>query len=272
MKRLALLSTVLFLTAGVAFAVESGSVPTSEIPEVKQVTGKGDQVLETSYYPMFEVESGDYDEECLTMLKKLENKTITTKIDGRGARHHWYDIDGDGEPGDHEFINDAIAIKPIPLEDLEQTVKILPAHRKTAKILVFWTVRVVGQCLPLLITGDICDYYNAETKFTCKANDVKTYVSINGVLKDKNPCTLQIPEMTGGSDESAMYDPTITGTYVISRDDFPAASGRPQDNAFPDQVNIKIYWQNSGSMRVTSPDGMRNMIVNVIPYSRSDKQ
>jgi hypothetical protein len=264
MKRLVLIPTVLLLAAGVALAAERGSVPTSEIPEVKEVTGVGDQVLETSYYPMFEVKSGDYDEDCLTLLKRLENKTITTTIDGRGARHHRYDIDNDGEPGNYELVNNVIAVNPIPLKDLEQTVKILPAHKKTAKILVFWTVRVVGQCLPLLITDDICDYYNAETKFTCKANDVYTYVNVNGVLKDKNPCILQIPEMEGGSDESAMYDPTITGTYVITPDDFPG-------KIFPDRVVIKIYWQNKGSMRVTSPDGLRNMIVNLIPYSRDTK-
>jgi hypothetical protein len=270
MKRLALLVTVLFLATSAAFAAGRGSVPTSEIPEVMQVTGVGNQTLETSYYPMFEVVAGDYDEECVALLKQLENKTIDTKIYAAGkyrqAKHHRYDSDGDGEPANLELQNDVIAFDPIQLKDLEQTVKFLPAHKKTAKILVFWTVRVVGQCLPVLISDDICDYFNAETRFTCKANDVYTYVMVNGKLKDKNPCILQIPEMTGGSDESAMYDPTITGTYVITADDFPP------DNIFPDKVTIKIYWQNKGALRVTSPDGMRNMIVNVIPYSRTDRK
>ena len=255
MKRLAVLSTVLLLSAGVTLAAESGSIPTSEIPEVKEVTGKGNQVLETTFFPIITAEEGDpVDSDCAAFLQSLANKPIS-KTDVKRIRRT---RDGDA------IKTDLIGLEPIPLQDLITTVNILPAHKKTAKILVFWTVRVVGQCVPWRIKDDLCLKFTYEPQFTCIANDVKTYVSVNGVIKTDNACTLQIPEMTSASNEVKLYDPTITGTYVITKDDF-------EGGVFPDTVTIQIFWQNKGSLRVTSPSGLRNMIVNVIPYSRVDK-
>lgn len=269
MKRLAVLSTVLFLAAGAAFAAERGSVPTSEMPEVKEVTGLGNQILETTFYPVINVtrivDEDRVDPECsppnYTTFRQLAGKHILTVAPNTG-KHFEYTVDRKEKPST-DLMLDKISLRPIPIQDLKTTVNILPAHKRTAKILVFWTVRVVGECPEWQILRKLCNEFFADADFTCRANDVYTYVSVNGKLKDNNPCILQIPEMTNISGQSALYDPTITGTYVITRDDF--------GGEFPRTVEIQIFWQNKGSLRVTSPNGMRNMIVNVIPYSRADK-
>jgi hypothetical protein len=257
MKRLTMLAVVLFLAAGVAFASERGSVPTSEIPEVKEVIGGGAQTLEATYFPSVKL-AGEFDEECAQRLEDFAGDYIPDTGDWRIKK-----IRTTGEKIKKKFISK----KALPT-DLVTTVDILPAHKKTAKILVFWTVRVVGQCLPWQITGDVCEYAQFA-EFTCIDNNVKTYVSVTDAAKsdssykESQACTLQIPQMTNNSDETSLFDPTITGTYVITAADF--------GGIFPDKVKIQIYWQNEGSMRVTSLDKMRNLIVNVIPYSKANK-
>jgi hypothetical protein len=275
MKILAVLSSVLFLTAGVALAAERGSVPTSEIPEViEKVGGGGNKTLETAIFPGITAKEiiGDVDVVCsppdYPLFKELEGKPITTVSSHTGLSIE-HTIDTDDVPSTPLIRSNKKP--PFAIDDLTVTVNILPAHQETAKILVFWTIRVVGECPPWQIANQLCHDFNAVASFHCKANDVKTYVAVRdvnsgkkAVIKTDNVCTLQIPEMTNDSDESALYDPTITGTYVITKEDFP-------EKKIPLKIEIQIYWENMGSLRVTSPNKMRNMIVNVIPYSRANK-
>jgi hypothetical protein len=285
MKRAAVLLAVLFLTAGVAFAAERGSVPTSEIPEVIEKIGNGgDQKLEASLFPYITVTNviGDMDDACAppnsSALKALGGKSILTTSSATGERVTR--TAGTDTTESTDLDTSLISwpppvYKPLPIKDLITTVNILPAHQETAKILVFWTVRVVGTCPTWHIDGHLCGVFEGEADFLCKAenNDVKTYVSIrdaehnkSAVIKTDNPCTLQIPQMVSGSADEYGYDPTITGTYVITKNDFPL-----NGNKIPLKVEIQIYWQNMGALRITSPDKMRNMIINVIPYSRAKK-
>jgi len=263
MKRLFVLLAVLFLTAGNAFAVESGSVPTSEMPEVVEKVGGDAIVLEAVYYPIItatDIESWEnaIGPSCYVFLDRVKNGKVKIGDDiGIDPSLPGLIESSTGE----KFNADFPSLQKV--KDLDVEIKILPAHKKTAKVLVFWTLRVTGQCLPWRLDERVCRTFAATANYKCIGNNVHTYVKVNGKLRPESKCTLQIPEMTNKSNESALYDPTITGTYVITKDNFP------ETKELPDKLNIEIYWENEGAMRVGSPKGMRNLIVNTIPYTRS---
>ncbi|MCU0650880.1 MAG: hypothetical protein MUC52_01425 [Candidatus Omnitrophica bacterium] len=262
MKRLALAASVVFLAAGVSLAAQTGSVPTSEIPEVIEKKGTENILLEAMYYPIITVDNADWvSPDCTAFFDKIKKGDVPI------------------DPNNPKFVEAAtgtsfqanrMGLKEI--QGLKASINILPAHRKTAKLLVFWTVRVVGQCVPWRLDERVCETFEATARYKCLANNVNTYIKINDKLMKESPCTLQIPEMNNNANEDALYDPTLTGTYVITREDFPSPTGRPEDKQLPPTVNIKIFWENKGAMRITSPAGMRNLIVNVIPYSRESNK
>jgi len=57
------------------------------------------------------------------------------------------------------------------------------------------------------------------------------------------------------------HDPTLVGTYVLTAQDFP-------NKVLPAKIDIQIRWVNKTGMNITSPTGMRNMIVNFLPVTK----
>ncbi|MBP6919752.1 MAG: hypothetical protein KBC23_02025 [Candidatus Omnitrophica bacterium] len=259
MKRIIVIALVLFAAAGYVYAVESGNIPAAQQPIVKEVTGSGTIKLEAALYPEFQpievippTEPG-----CQTadssVFKALALQPITTVSPSTGKP----------VGADTAKLGRQETDLKIKLTDADIPV----GYRKTAKILVTWTVRIEGVCPAWGIGHVICEPWVGTLTFNCPAGDVKTYLKVayksNGETKGgviSAPVVMQMPAGTTGPIQQ--LDPTLTGTYVITREDFP-------DKEIPGNLELTILWENFTSMRVHSPDGMRNMIVNVVPVVKS---
>lgn len=257
MKGISLTVLVLLLAAACAYAVDTGAVPGAQQPIVKEISGKGTIMLEAALYPEFRPIDVDPRTEpgCQTadslVFKTLKLQPITTPSPSTGQ---------------------AVAANTANLgkqaTDLKMTLtgkEIPQGYRKTAKILVTWTVRLEGECPVWGIGHVICEPWIGSLAFYCPEGDVKTYLKVGYKIKGEagggivgTPVVMTIP---GTQTVSRQNDPTLTGTYVITPDDFPGKE-------IPENLELTILWENFTSLRINSPDGMRNMIVNVIPLSK----
>ncbi|MDD4940834.1 MAG: hypothetical protein PHS64_00050 [Candidatus Omnitrophica bacterium] len=259
MKGAIIVFAVIFLAAGYANAVESGNIPAAQQPIVKEVTGKGEIMLEAAIYPEFmpidvdpRTESG-----CQTadssVFKALRLQPITTASPSTGNP-----VKADTAKLGRQETDLKIRL----------TGKEIPeGYRKSAKILVTWTVRIEGKCPAWGIGHVICEPWIGSIKFSCPEGDVKTY--LKATYKDKesgaakggiigSPVVMTMPPT---EKVSLQNDPTLTGTYVITAEDFP-------NGQIPEDLELTILWENFTALQVYSPGGMRTMIVNVIPVTK----
>ncbi|HQO37394.1 MAG TPA: hypothetical protein PK107_01085 [Candidatus Omnitrophota bacterium] len=260
MKQIAIIILVLFAAAGRAQAVESGNIPAAQQPMVKEVTGSGKIGLEAAIYPEFRPVEVDPKTEpgCQTkdsaVFKALALQDIA-KV----------------SPSTGNAIGADLSKRGVQETDLKisLTDKDIPAgYRKTAKVLVTWTVRIEGECYAWRIGHVICEPWVGTIGFYCPEGDVKTYLKATYKAKGGTrggiigvPVVMTMPPT---ETVSLQNDPTLTGTYVITPEDFPE-----NNNEIPDNLELTILWENFSSLRVHSPDGMRNMIVNVVPVVKS---
>ena len=263
MRWIAVVLIVMFM-AGAASAADSGSIPASQQPVVKQTRASTTDIeLEAARYPLFEnlKPQAGTDPMCLhnkegSVFYALQKKAITTKSPSTGKAV--------------EVNTSLLGRQPT---DLKMTIAAKDGwegYRKTAKILVTWTIRVEGTCPAWGIGHVICEPWLGELTFVCPKGDVKTFLNakytkadgrvFNGVIGQ--PVSMEIP--AGKTGPILQLDPTLTGTYLITADDFP-------DKQIPADLELQILWENDTSMRIKSPAGMRNMIVNIIPYSKQSK-
>jgi hypothetical protein len=298
MKKMLGALIIVFFTAASALAVDSGSVPASQQPVVKEKIG-GDAIsLEAEIYPKFmDLAPTAADPWCTPDNPKVFNyltgKPITTKSNSPLL----HDFAGHPDPR----INYLLGTNPrsvvttetwpngrdldktklgVQKTDLVMTLgadEINPRYRETAKVLVTWTMRIEGECPNWHIGHFICEPYNGSLSFLCEDEDVATWLHATyDVTDDKGNVTTKNFEKDLGSKVimkipatktvSKQSDPTLIGTYVITRDDFP-----DNGNRIPGNLKLQVYWQHKGAMFVTSPKAMRSMIINVIPVSKTDK-
>ena len=256
MKRLAGAFIVVCLAVGCAYASDQGSIPAAQQPVVKEITGKGDIVLLPAKYPNFLPVEGNVDPRTDPGCQHADSPVF------RALR--WPQPITTASPSTGKaLLADAskLGLQPTDLQMTLTSSEIPEAYRRTAKILVTWTVRLEGDCYEWGIGHSICEPWIGAFSMNCPGGDVDTHLTVND--KPGPPVTMAIPSAeTKGP--VMQRDPTLTGTSVIKASDFP-------DNQIPLPLTLRIYWENKTSMRITSPDKMRNMIVNVIPYSRQDK-
>ncbi|HOU36122.1 MAG TPA: hypothetical protein PK562_02505 [Candidatus Omnitrophota bacterium] len=293
MRHLTAAFVIVLLAAGSLYAVDSGSLPASQQPVVKEKIGSGDIHLEAAKYPEFtDIAPSAADPGCMpdnpTVFNYLAGKDIKTKSNSPYLR----EFDGNTNPDVRKRLvpnpKRVVTVEPWPTgrildesllgvqkTDLFITLgadEINPKYRDTAKILVTWTMRIEGECPNWHIGHFICEPYNGSITFVCPAGNVKTRLRAEYEWTDeKGKHTGEskighdvIMEMPRTIQKSLQGDPTLTGTYVITREDFP-------NKKIPDKLTLRVYWENDTALYITSPAGMRNMIVNVIPFTKASK-
>lgn len=286
---------LVLLLAGYVYAVDSASIPASQQPMVKEKIGSGAIHLEAAVYPEFtELAPSAADPWCTPKNPKvfnyLKGKDIRTKSNSPNLKAGW---------GNHSNprirlllgVNPkrVVTTEPWPNgRDLDETKlgdqetdlfvtlgsgAISAKYRESAKVLVTWTMRIEGECPNWHIGHFICEPYNGTLTFVCPPGKVITWLMAEYETIGKNDNVIKkkqrighdvIMEMPRTIQKSRQSDPTLTGTYVITKEDFP-------EQKIPEKLTLRVCWKNETSLYITSPAGMRNMIVNVIPYTKAGK-
>ena len=223
------------LVAGSVYAAEKAGMPVNPTPVIKEVKGANDIFLAAAVYPQIKV-------------------TPVPSEAGLGCQAKVDEIAGDPVS--------ASVGKFEKVDGLKTVVKIDPAYRASAKVLVSWTVRVEGECPTYRIWPTFCPVFHGDVQSKCPSGVVETRLYVNGKVKSP-PFSLEMPESTGEI-VNQPNDPTITGTYLLKAEDF-------DDNKLPEKIELQVWWKNYSSMKMTSPANMRTLTVNIMPTTRSDK-
>lgn len=248
-----------------SFAADTGQTPAAQNPSVTQIVGNAsDAKLGPGLYPRFADFLTTNDKKCEKYLSKDYSEggfslaPICTK-----SKY------GNGHVGGEchtEFV---------PIDELVfKNFKIDPAYRKTAKLLITWTVRIEGYAKRHSITPQLCLNWYGTASEQFPRGQVKTALYVNG-RKTGAEVALEIPETTeiliseqpprprdlnGGP--AGAGDPVLVGTYVLTASDF-------LNGNFPESIDlIEIRWKNDTAMKIVSPKGMRNMIINMLPMTK----
>ncbi|HOW42909.1 MAG TPA: hypothetical protein P5110_06580 [Candidatus Omnitrophota bacterium] len=176
----------------------------------------------------------------------------------------------------------------------------IPAeYRKTAKLLISWTVRIEGWETPgMNISPGLCSNWYGTSIQEFPANDVKLGLFItdhNQEVRKGAEGSLTIPPgppqeiiqvpppppspnvpSNDGSSQPAnsdwgpnngappfdLSDPVISGSYLLSPSDF-------ENGEFPEVIRrIEIKWQNQTSQILVSPAKMRTLTIMLMPTGK----
>ena len=160
---------------------------------------------------------------------------------------------------------------------LKGEITIPLGYLKTSKVLFTWTVRVIGYKKTLAVWPFLCADHHGTSYQRFPAGQVKTMLFVknkndSSVNKIKNAnvdddyyaalgqtAQLTIPS-AGTSSVSNPSDPTISGSYLLTKDDF-------EGGRLPTKIEYQVRWYNESSMRVMALKEQRNLVVMVIPVT-----
>jgi len=238
-------------------------------PETTQVEGDTEATMGPAKYPLFydyqsndaacgdylkaqfKVQTGDEDDGIADSGLSLAPIYLKSKYTTNGYTG--------GEKADY-----------VKLPGLEMAgYKIPEEYRKTAGVLVTWTVRIEGsQTAPYVPNDNFCKHGQQGTYYqSFPSGEVKTKLFITSgkgtayeKTKDYGPeACMTIPD--GGKTQNvAPGDPTHTGSYLITAADF--------NGLFPATLDFEIRWKNETCQKLTSPAKMRSMIVTLMPTGK----
>ncbi len=265
MNKSAVLFLCMVLTAVSLYGRESAESRLAAAPRSIIFEGKDAAVLGPTRYPFFYKYSGN-------------NKTC-----GEYFKRKW--SDSGEKPG--EAAKNGLSLAPLWLKSaygngkaflpkadytslpgLSGRVDIPEAYRKSANVLFTWAVRIEGEKTAALpARPQLCTSWWGTTWQKYPAGEVNTALYVNGKRKGQLS-VMTMPEAAGVSvstqtpppdppDPPIIGDPTQTGSYVLTAEEF--------GGTFPASIDVDIRWYNDTSMRITSPAGMRNLIVTIIP-------
>jgi hypothetical protein len=254
MKRVIFLVLIVLLFQVCAYAAgNSGQVPANQAPTVTEIIGdKTDAVLGPAFYPRFyDIATVNGDTACEPyLINTLSLAPICTPSSlGNGNRM--------GECKDFTTVDGLKTDLEVPL-----------AYRKSAKILIAWTVRIDGYKKKYPVHSDLCKNWYGDLKEEFPKGTVKTALYINN-NKFGIDITMEVPtagystvhEMPPPPPSSGGFDPTLTGTYVLKASDF--------GGEFPAVLkDVEIRWKNETTMRLESAKGNRRMMINFMPISK----
>lgn len=278
MKLKILVMMVLCLCVSVCVFAEETASSDAEmvvplIPQTTQVVGETDAKLGPSTYPMF-YDYQSNDPACGDYLKKQFKVQTGDEDDGVADSgltlapiylQSKYSTNGwtGGRKQDFERIS-GLEIKGYEIPE---------EYRKKAGIMVTWTVRVEGsQTEAYNIQNNLCSgTWDGTSYQSFPGGEVKTKlyaISGKGTAYEKAvplgpEACMTIPD--GGKTKvteeyvppSPPGDPTHTGSYLITPDDF--------DGLLPSTLDLEIRWKNETCQQLTSPANMRSMIVTLMP-------
>ena len=169
--------------------------------------------------------------------------------------------------------------------ELENSIKIPAGYRNIAKVLFTWTVRVVGnrpnECSRnrgkelngLAIWPLLCHpWHRGKITQDFSGGQVKTQLYIKGSKKiiaenaDEDgwaPLNF-IASMTVPAGPPGVVnepgDPTITGSYIVTEDDFDG-------DKMPGEIYFKLMWHNDSPLVVESLANQRKVVAMLMPIT-----
>ena len=164
------------------------------------------------------------------------------------------------------------------LAGLKGEIEISPGYEKLGKILISWTVRVVGN-IPkdcdhytgtkvrgIAVWPVLChpwhgisyqDYEGGQVKTRLYiSQDNKTYFAVGKTVEMTVPPLVSKVKVGTGS------DPTLTGSCMLSPDDF--------GGELPKTIQYKLKWSNHTALRIKSPGKQRNLVVTLMPITKAE--
>jgi len=233
--------------ASVYVFAETKTGPTVTIGEVQ---GLNEAVLAPTKFPEFFKTDGD-NPGCTEPLKKMYPA-------GLSGAPVWT------KPG-LTGVSNPVQFEVIP--ELSLTVTVPEANRTNSNLLVTWTVRVEGY-MPgaVRLWPQICSPFHGVSYQKFGAGNVTTQLYVNGEKKGQD-AVITIPD--GGNDNSENKgvivspqpsDPTISGSFLIKKDEFP-------DGKLPASIKIEVKWYNDTSMKIVTPANQRILTAMLVPQS-----
>lgn len=163
-----------------------------------------------------------------------------------------------------------------PMADLTISNFVLkPEYKTTSKILVTWTVRVVAGGAAEAYThrwaagmpdATSCVGFSGYSLQTVIGGLVKTALFVNGVQKS-SVASLVFPSsepinviQPPPPPPVIRRDPTITGSYVLSKEDF--------GGSFPEPMKIEIRFQNDTAWGLVSLPNQHNIVITEFPVTK----
>ena len=275
-----MLASILILTCMVfVCAAEETQMPPNMGPQIRQVTGEDTVCLDATRYPSFYSYQSD-NPTCGEYLKKEYNAAAVSgnqSNEGFSLAPLWLKSKYSGSKIKAPPVSANPGYQDIP--GLSMNYRPDEAYRKTANLLITWTVRVEAykhcgvnnnRCEAsssaeycdgdaYKIWPDLCDFWHGTSSQSFPGGEVKTALFINGAQKGSET-VMTIP---GGGVTSSYQpcDPTHTGSFLLTADNFP-------EGILPASIDIVIKWYNDTSMQVKSPAKDRNLIITVVPREK----
>lgn len=252
-----LLATGLALSANTLWAADtetgmSVSMPATPVPAVTEIVGDDKATLSPTRFPEFYDASSD-NPTCDQKIRALNGQWLWTPSPYTGKKH------SNAPASDPGFT---------PIGGLtKQNFKIPAQYKTTAKLLITWTIRVLGEKpSPWPIWPSLCSPWHGTSYQRFRGGDVETQLYVKASNKSTWEATGAKALMTvpdgGTASISQPRDPTLTGSYVLE----PGTFG----GTFPDAIDIQIRWHNLTSLNIYSPAKMRNLIITMVPITTQD--
>ncbi len=271
--RIVLMSILILSCMVSVYAADEVDMPPNIGPQIRQVTGDDTVCLDATRYPKFY----SYQSDNPTCGEYLKNEYDGDVKNGFSLAPLWLKSKYSGTKNKKAPLTVNPGYQEIP--GLNITYKPEEAYRKTANLLVTWTVRIEAykhcgannnKCASsssaeycdgdaYRIWPDLCDYWHGTTNQSFPGGEVKTALFVNGVQKGTESI-MTIPD--GGVTSSYQpCDPTHTGSFLLTADSFP-------EGVLPESIDIAVKWYNDTSMQIKSPAKMRNLIITVVPREK----
>lgn len=223
----------------------SAKLPPSPVPALAEVVPVGVVALDSSKYPTFDGPDAISvsSEVCVNKLKAMSGKEI---------------------PGANNFQTLNLAINEFKVPD---------AYKNSSKLLVSWTVRievnetttgtnpgVVSKWTTLASYGADCAMPTVGfVKATFMGGEINTQLFVQGQPVG-TMASITVPDVTQNIVAITPRDPTISGTYVLSKDDVD----------FSQPMNIEVRWQNDSAVPVVTKDGFRTLVITTLPITQDE--
>jgi len=214
---------------GLLLAAEPTKMPIEAAPSVQQFSPSGQPGdLPPARYPIFTPE-GD-NAHCRDYLNGLSNQLM-----------------GSADP------QATLLTAPVNID---------AKYRKTGRVLVTWTIRVVGYRPPAYDIwssgrGGLCgsrgmSWHGTVNQFFGEGN---AYSALYVGSKQFKEIAMTIPA-GGSSKDVTASDPTHTGSVLLKPSDFVG-------NTLPARLTLRLKWRNDTSMRLHTDKNFVNLIVTI---------
>lgn len=238
MKKLIILGLVSFFVVTLALGANETKTPITVAPKVLSVVGNSKVTFEPTRWPDFYKSSSDNP----VCAEKLRDEISLTQKSGYNG---------------NQYATILAKVINFSNEGLDQ-------YRKSAKLLISWTVRVEG--VSKIVnpwTAGLCHPWHGTSYQKFPGGNVMSRLYINGSPdkpSDREPfaniAIMTLPAGTPGVNSNPS-DPTHTGSAVVNPKDF--------GGEFPNKLNIEIKWYNDTCMKAITPKDMRNLVITVTP-------